>query len=199
MNLLLLIFTSFIFSNNIADTIWVDNPKSIINWTGYKISGSHNGKIKIKNGYILKNKNLITGGEILVDMNSISVDDIDSPKWNQDLVDHLKSEDFFDVKKFPLSTLRILSSKESFLKDKLNTNIEMLAELTIKNITHRIPIYLYIDFDKNISTGELILDRTKWNIKYGSSSFFDDLGDKAIYNDFVLNFQLFQNKSCFLK
>ena len=127
-------------------------------------------------------------------MNSISVDDIEHPDWNKSLVDHLKNEDFFDVKKFPTSKLKILSSKESSIKDKSNSNLEVSGELTIKDITNKIMFPLYVDFTNNTSVGELIIDRTKWNIKYGSSSFFDDLGDRAIYNDFILKFHLFPKK-----
>ena len=73
----------------------------------------------------------------------------------------------------------------------MNSNVVISGDLTIKGITNKVLIHSYIDFDKNTSIGELIIDRTKWGIKYGSSSFFDDLGDRAIYNDFILNFHLF--------
>ena len=192
--LFLLFFGSFIISEGIIDTVWIDNSISEVEWIGNKISGSHNGKVKIKNGYVLKKDDLLTGGEVIIDMESISVDDIKHEEWNLSLVEHLKNEDFFDVKKFPTATLKILSSQKSSIKDKLNSNIEILGELTIKNITNKIPMNLYIDFEKNISKGELIIDRTKWDIKYGSSSFFDNLGDRAIYNDFILKFDLSSKK-----
>jgi len=192
--LFLLFFASFIISEGIIDTVWIDNSISEVEWIGNKISGSHNGKVKIKNGYVLKKNDLLTGGEVIIDMESISVDDIKHEEWNLSLVQHLKNEDFFDVKNFPTATLKILSSQRSSIKDKLNSNIEILGELTIKNITNKIPMNLYIDFEKNISKGELIIDRTKWDIKYGSSSFFDNLGDRAIYNDFILKFNLSSKK-----
>jgi len=192
--LFLLFFASFIISEGIIDTVWIDNSISEVEWIGNKISGSHNGKVKIKNGYVLKKNDLLTGGVVIIDMESISVDDIKHEEWNLSLVQHLKNEDFFDVKNFPTATLKILSSQRSSIKDKLNSNIEILGELTIKNITNKIPMNLYIDFEKNISKGELIIDRTKWDIKYGSSSFFDNLGDRAIYNDFILKFNLSSKK-----
>ena len=185
-----LFFMSFLFSASIIDTVWIDVSASKIKWIGNKVSGSHNGQIKIKNGYVLKKDTLLVGGEVIIDMKSISVDDIEHPEWNTSLVEHLKNEDFFNVEKFPISTLKINSSKKSLINDKSNSNVEITADLTIKSITNEISVHSYIDFDKNMSTGELILDRTKWNIKYGSSSFFDDLGDRAIYNDFILNFSL---------
>ena len=186
----LFLFISSILATNVIDTIWIDISASKVKWIANKISGSHNGEIKIKNGYILKNDTSLVGGEIIIDMNSISVHDIEHPKWNQSLVEHLKTEDFFDVKKFPVAILQILSSKKSYINDKLNSNVEISGELTIKNITNKVLIHSYIDFNRNISEGQLIIDRTKWDIKYGSNSFFDNLGDKAIYDDFVLNFTL---------
>ena len=112
----------------------------------------NNGQIKIKDGYVLRDKHLITGGEIIVDMQSISVDDIKNSEKSGYLTSHLKNEDFFDVKNFPTSYLKILSSREILSKDRLNSNIEILAELTIKNITNKISIYSNVDFDKNISS-----------------------------------------------
>ena len=187
--IILFLIMSFIFPNSTIDTIWIDNSISKMGWTGYKVTGSHNGQIKIKNGYVLKSEDLITGGEIIIDMQSISVDDIKNPDKNQYLVSHLKNEDFFDVEKFPTANLKILSSKQSITTDKTNSNIEISAELTIKNITHKILFYSYVDFNKNTSKGQLIIDRTKWNIKYGSNSFYN-LGDRAIYDDFLLDFEL---------
>jgi len=193
--IILFIFIMNVFAlDKSLDTIWVDTSISKIEWVGNKVSGSHNGQVKIKNGYVLKREGLLVGGEIVVDMNSISVDDIEHPDWNKSLVDHLKNEDFFDVKKFPTSKLKILSSKESSIKDKSNSNLEISSKLTIKDITHEIVFHSYVDFNANTSVGELIIDRTKWDIKYGSSSFFDNLGDRAIYNDFILNFHLFPKK-----
>ena len=123
-------------------------------------------------------------------MQSITVDDIENPKKNGYLVSHLKNEDFFDVSKYPKAYLKILSSKKISSKDMINSNVSIIGELNIKGITNKVVINSNIDFDKNISRGQLIVDRTKWDIKYGSNSFYD-LGDRAIYDDFVLNFLLF--------
>ena len=188
------LFLSFTFSANVIDSIWIDTSISKIQWIGNKVSGSHDGHIKIKSGYVLKKNKVLVGGEIIMDMHSISVDDIEHPKWNQSLVDHLKNEDFFDVKKFQTATLTIVSSIKKQMNDKKNSNIEITGDLTIKGITKKVLIHSHIDFDKNISKGELVLDRTMWGIKYGSSSFFDDLGDRAIYDDFILNFDLLPEK-----
>ena len=189
-----LFLISFVFSLNVIDTVWIDSSTSKIEWIGNKVSGSHNGQVKIKSGYILKKDTTFVGGEIIVDMTSISVDDIEHPKWNLSLVEHLKNEDFFDIEKFPTAILKINSSKKHLINDKINSNVEISGDLTIKNITNKVLIQSHIDFTKNTSKGQLIIDRTKWDIKYGSSSFFEDLGDRAIYNDFILDFNLLPKK-----
>tara|TARA_B100001250_G_C19605522_1_gene702578 strand:+ start:43 stop:633 length:591 start_codon:yes stop_codon:yes gene_type:complete len=191
---LLCFLISALLPSSIIDTVWIDDTLSTMSWIGNKVTGSHNGKIKIKNGYILKKDDLLMGGEIIIDMNSISVDDIEHPKWNEGLVSHLKNEDFFHVDKFSVSKLKITSSRKSFIDDKMSSNIEIFSDLTIKNITKPISFHAYVDFERNESSGELIIDRTKWNIKYGSSSFFKDLGDRAIYDDFIINFKLVSKK-----
>ena len=189
----LFIFSSFIFSGSLIDTVWIDSSISKMSWIGYKVTGSHDGHIKIEEGYVLKKNNLIVGGEIVVDMESITVDDIKNTEKNGYLVSHLKNEDFFHVSEFPKAYLKILSSKEIFSEDMINSNIAIIGELTIKDITHKVKINSNIDFDRNISRGQLIVDRTRWNIKYASNSFYD-LGDRAIYDDFVINFLLFPQR-----
>ena len=75
-------FSSFIFSGSSIDTVWIDSSISKMNWIGYKVTGSHDGHIKIDEGYVLKKNNLIVGGEIVVNMESITVDDIKDVKSN---------------------------------------------------------------------------------------------------------------------
>ena len=82
-----------------------------MNWVGYKVTGSHDGHVEIEKGYIVKKDDLIIGGEVIIDMQSITVDDIKDVEKNGWLASHLKNEDFFDVIKFPKSRLKILSSK----------------------------------------------------------------------------------------
>ena len=191
--ILLLTFVSFVFSGSVIDTVWVDGSISKMNWIGYKVTGSHDGHIAIENGYVLKKNNLIVGGEIVIDMQSITVEDIKNPEKNGYLVSHLKNEDFFDVNKFPKANLKILSSKQISSKDMIDSNTAILGELSIKGITNKVTINSNIDFERNVARGQLIIDRTKWDIKYGSNSFYD-LGDRAIYDDFVINFLLFPKR-----
>ena len=191
--IILLICSSILLSASVVDTVWVDPSISKMNWVGYKITGSHDGHIAIEDGYVIKKDDLIIGGQIVVDMQSITVDDIKNIERNGYLVSHLKNEDFFDVDKFPKAYLQILSSKKISSEDMIGSNISIEGNLIIKDISNKVVINANVDFNKNISRGQLIIDRTKWDIKYASNSFYE-LGDRAMYDDFVINFLLFPKK-----
>ena len=93
---------------------------------------------------------------------------------------HLKSEDFFSIDNFTTSTLVFKS-----IASKGNNTYLINADLTIKGITNTIQFDLVVNGKK--ATAALNVNRTKYDIKYGSGSYFDDLGDKTIYDDFELN------------
>jgi len=157
--------------------------KSVLKWTGNKIGGSHNGEIKVKSGYVEFNKGEIIGGEVVMDMKSITNTDLKDEGSNQKLVGHLKSEDFFGVEKYPTSTFKI--TKASKFKDGKAT---LTGVLTIKGKSENI----LADVTKNGNTYSSLakVDRSKFDVRYGSKSFFDNLGDKAIDDTFILDIQL---------
>ena len=157
--------------------------ESIVKWTGNKITGSHNGEIKIKSGYLEIKDGTITSGKIEMDMNSITNKDLTDAEYNQKLVGHLKSDDFFGAEKFPTSTFEV--SKASKFKDGKAT---VSGKITIKGKTENITFEV---FQKgNVYTAQLNVDRSKFDVRYGSKSFFDDLGDKIIDDIFILDIKL---------
>lgn len=165
-------------------TYKVNPTASKIEWVGKKITGSHNGTIAAKNGNIVVTGDLVTGGEVVVDMNTITVTDIPAKEeGNGKLVGHLKSPDFFDTAKFAESKLVIKSSK------KVAKGLEVTGDLTIKGKTNPVTfVASLVKSDKGINLkSEVNVNRTKYDIKYGSGSFFKGLGDKAIHDDFTLN------------
>jgi polyisoprenoid-binding protein YceI len=169
----------FSFQNGIAQTYKIDISKSIIKWEGKKITGQHEGTINFKEGSIIfKNKKVI-GGSFTADMKSLSNTD-QTGNSKQKLEGHLKSEDFFNIDNFSTSTLVFKS-----IANKGNNIYLINADLTIKGITNSIQFDLIVTGKK--ATAALIVNRTKYDIKYGSGSYFDDLGDKTIYDDFELN------------
>ncbi|WP_036155969.1 YceI family protein [Maribacter forsetii] len=153
--------------------------ESSVTWKGYKVTGSHEGTINLKSGHLeMKGKKLI-GGEFVIDMTSISNNDLEAGKGKEKLEGHLKSADFFGVESNPTSKLTFTSVKA------MNDNsYTVTGDLTIKGITK--PVTLVVSMFENKATATLKVDRTKYDIKYGSGSFFDNLGDKAIYDDFDL-------------
>ncbi len=161
----------------------VNTKASVVNWTGKKIGGSHNGEIKVKSAYLEFSGSQISGGKIVMDMNSITNSDLEDEGYNQKLVGHLKSDDFFGVEKFPTSSFVI--TKASKFKDGKAT---VTGELTIKGKTEEISFYVLKSGDA--LTAKVEVDRSKFNVRYGSDSFFDNLGDKAIDDIFILDIKL---------
>lgn len=167
---------------NAQATLNADLQKTELNWVGEKVLGEHNGTIKLKNGWISLDNNRIISGEFTVDMTTIK-DDGASAK----LESHLKSEDFFGVEKFPESRI-VLKNSDPFDK---GTAI-VRGDLTIKGITHPIEFKAAIQKkeDGTWFYSSIIVDRTKYNVRYGSGSFFDNLGDRTIFDEFILKVNL---------
>ncbi len=165
----------------------IQQASSTVNWTGKKVLGLHTGSINIANGFIEITHNTIVGGEIQIDMTSIVITDIEDKKTHDDFLAHLKNDDFFSVDKFKTATLRVTGS------NKIETNkFRIDGILTIKEITHPISFIASVEVFTDFlhSLGEIVIDRTLYNIRYGSGKFIDNLSDKLIYDDFILQFKL---------
>jgi polyisoprenoid-binding protein YceI len=156
---------------------------SKIVWTGKKVGGSHTGHIKLLSGYLEKSGEAFVDGKFVADMTSISNTDIDDSDTRAKLVGHLKSDDFFSVDEYPNATLVI--EKGEKLAD--NT-YKFTGKLTIKGNTN--PVSFEARADGETFKGKLTVDRAKYNVRYGSGSFFDNLGDNLIYDDFDLDFEV---------
>ncbi len=152
-----------------------------VNWVGSKIVGSHNGTIDLEKGILIVNNDVVKGGKFFVDMTSINTTDLEGESKKK-LDSHLSNEDFFDVKNHPQAVLEFKKIK------KLGEGTyKVTADLTIKGITKPIDFTLYAQ--KGNAKAKLIVDRTHYGIQYGSSSFFDDLGNYAISDDFEISIQ----------
>lgn len=165
-----------------AQTKKVDASKSTINWVGKKVTGQHSGTVAIKSGALVFQKNALKGGTFTVDMTTINATDL-SGEYQGKLNGHLKNDDFFGTDKFPTSTLVFKS-----IAAKGNNVYTVTADLTIKGKTN--PVTFDITVNGNTATTSFKVDRTKYDIKYGSGSFFEGLGDKTIYDDFELTVSL---------
>ncbi|KJD34973.1 lipid-binding protein [Tamlana sedimentorum] len=166
----------------------VNTDASSIAWKGFKPTGEHFGTISLKNGSINLKDGKITAGNFIIDMGSIVVDDIPAEeKSNAKLVGHLSNSDFFDVEKFPTATFEITGVTENDGKTLLSGN------LTLKEATNNVtfPISVINEGDTvTLESETFTIDRTKWNVQYGSKSIFDNLGDKFINDDIELKVSL---------
>ncbi|RNL85652.1 YceI family protein [Sinomicrobium pectinilyticum] len=156
----------------------VDVTTSKITWKGYKVTGSHEGVISLKEGSLIFEGDKLTGGEFVVDMTSLTSTDLEGDSRSK-LDGHLKSDDFFGVETHPTSKLIITKVKASG-----KNAYKVTGDLTIKGKTH--PVTFDLSVYGNKATGALKIDRSKYDVRYGSGSFFDNLGDKTIYDEFDL-------------
>lgn len=179
--LALALLVSFSASMN-AQTKKIDASKSTINWVGKKVTGEHSGTVNLKEGSLVFKKKILVGGTFTVDMTTMTATDL-TGEYQGKLNGHLKSDDFFGTDKFQTSTLVFKK-----IAVKAAGVYIVTGDLTIKGIKESITFDLVTT--ANSATTSLKIDRTKYGIKYGSGSFFDNLGDKAIANEFELKVAL---------
>ena len=167
----------------------IDLKQSTVAWNGYKVTGKHNGLVNLKSGNLQFEGGKLTGGSFEIDMNSISCLDMTGEYANK-LVNHLKSDDFFGVANYPLvtfTTTRVVHQGQDLYKIEGN--------LTIKKITKSIRFNTKLKerAGRKELNAQIKLDRADFNVKFGSGSFFDNLGDKTIYDEFDINVTLVTN------
>lgn len=159
----------------------VDVSNSTVEWVGYNIKGQHNGVIQLKSGGLKFENEVLVGGSFVMDMTSIEVTDL-TGTGKVRLESHLKSDDFFGVEQFPDAKMTI--TKVS-VKD---TGYLVTGDFTIKDTTH--PINFVFNVEDKMASAKLKIDRSKFNVRFRSGSFFDNLGDKLIYDEFDINVTL---------
>lgn len=172
-------------------TYKVDTNSSSVVWTGYKVTGKHTGTIKIKNGMLSMDAGVITGGSFEIDMNSVKDTDMEG-EYAGKLEGHLKSDDFLGVASFPTASFVITKAIPQDSKG----NYKILGNLTIKGITKEVKFFANAAEANGTvnAAGKITIDRSEFNMRYGSGSFFDGLGDKTIYDEFDLQVTLVAKK-----
>ena len=175
---------AFLFSaqNVQAQEKAIDVAASNIHWTGKKVTGQHEGNISLKSGSLILDNGAVSGGNFVVDMTSMTCTDLEG-EYAGKLIGHLISDDFFDVDSHPEATL-VFTNVDA----KGNGVYAVTGDFTIKGITKEASFDLTVA--GNEATAKVIIDRSKHDIRYGSNSFFDNLGDKVIYDDFELDVTL---------
>jgi polyisoprenoid-binding protein YceI len=184
----LLAFAAVSFAERPTAQEYKVNPKeSSLNWKGKKVTGEHTGNINLASGSLTWDGKTLKGGNFDIDVTSITVTDLTDPGSNAKLLGHLKSDDFFGVEKFPKASFIITS-----VVAKGDNNYAVKGKLTIKGITNDVefPAQVKAEGKKILATAKILVDRTKYNIKFRSANFFENLGDKAIADDFELDVKL---------
>jgi polyisoprenoid-binding protein YceI len=168
----------------------IDPKESVVEWKGSMLIGSdnHTGYVYISKGEMMIENGQLVGGIAEVDMNTIEDKDHGS---DNNLINHLKDPDFFDVKKFPFSTIAITRVASINAEDK-----EITGNLTIRGITHPVTFPAKMEVKDGIvkANGKLVIDRTKWGVRYKSGKFYDYLADKAIADSVEFNIKIVAKK-----
>lgn len=175
----------------VANSYKVDTNSSVIVWTGYKVTGKHTGTVKIKNGTLSTDNGVLTGGSFEVDITSITCTDMEG-EYAGKLVGHLKSDDFLGAATYPTASFVITKAIPQDSKG----NYKILGNLTIKGITKEVKFFANVAEANGVvnAAGKITIDRSEFNMRYGSGSFFDGLGDKTIYDEFDLQVTLVAKK-----
>lgn len=159
----------------------VDTSKSTFEWKASKVTGKHNGMVPLKSGSLEVKDGKVVGGEFVANLKDFTIIDL-SGEWATKFITHMKSEDFFEVKKFPTAKMKIKSVKGT----------KATGDLTIKGKTNEVTFEM--KESKGTYVGTLKFDRTKFDMKYGSNNFFKNLGDKAINDEVIVEYKLVLKK-----
>ncbi|WP_151088908.1 YceI family protein [Hymenobacter baengnokdamensis] len=165
---------------------------STLGWEGKAVTHGHTGTIQFTSGDLQVRGNQIVGGSAVVDMKTIKATDITDAANHAKFVGHMSSDDFFNAEKFPTSTFKITSVTPIKGAAADADNVTITGDMTIKGTTQKVsfPAKAGVKNDIAAVTGKATIDRTKFGLKYGSKTFFDSIGDKAIYDTFDLTFNV---------
>jgi polyisoprenoid-binding protein YceI len=185
-----LMFAGSSFTGKLNPSFKVNVAKTSVKWFATKVTGKHDGAVKLASGTLETNGKQVTGGQFEIDMNSITCRDLEDKETNGKFIGHMKSPDFFDVANHKTAKFEIMK-----VVPKSGNEYEVSGKMTIKGISNE------ITFPANITTSakevkanaKITLDRTKWDVRYGSGKFFEGLGDKIIHDDFVIELDMVAN------
>ena len=173
------------------DHVKVNTSNSTVKWKGSKVTSYHEGNIKLSSGKLILEHGKLVGGEFEIDMTTIVNTDIEDKESRLKLEGHLKNKDFFNVNEHKTASLMITTVK--LIEE---SSYELQADLTIKGITHEIKFNADVKIKGTafLAIARIKIDRTKWDIKYNSGSFFDGLGDYLILDEIEFDVYLLSVK-----
>ena len=165
---------------------------STLGWEGKAVTHGHNGTMQFSGGDLEVKNGMVVGGMATVDMKTLKATDITDQENHAKFVGHMSSDDFFSADKYPTSTFKITSVTPIAGAAANANNATIAGDMTIKGVTNRISFPAKVGVKNGVAaaTGKVTIDRTKYGLKYGSKTFFDSIGDKAIYDEFTLDFNV---------
>jgi len=181
-----------LLSSVLAGDYMADTSASSLHWKGTKVGGFHEGSLSLKSGSLKIVDGDLKGGSFEIDLGTINTTDLTGGKKKK-LDGHLRSKDFFSVKKFPVADLKITSVSAGDSKG----TFDVKANLSIKGISKPVSFKAKLSGsgDSMKATAKVVVDRANYDIKFKSGSFFENLGDKLIHDDFEVDVALVLKKS----
>jgi polyisoprenoid-binding protein YceI len=187
-------------SSNASESYSVVAGQSVINWEGYKPTGTHSGTVNISEGtFAMKNGN-IESGQFTIDMSTITNADLEG-KMKENLEAHLKGtvdekrNDFFDIRTYPTGGFAI-TKVTKLMNDPEATHI-INGNLTLRDITKQVSFRAKIESNGGrllASSVPFQIDRTEWNIQFKSKKFFDNLKDNFVNDEIGIRINLVAKK-----
>ncbi len=171
----------------------IDKKESMVTWKCsmvFENKGGHTGYVSLSKGELMVENGQLVGGTVDVDMNTIADEKHAS---DNDLVEHLKSSDFFDAEKFPISRFAIVKVVSA---DGGNGNVNVTGILTIKGIMQTVTFPAKVEVKGGVVTanGKVTIDRAQWDVRYKSGTFFADLADEAISDKIEFDMKIVAKK-----
>ncbi len=162
----------------------VDTEKSVIEWVGRNPNTRHFGTLRLSEGSISIRDGSITGSFTL-DMQSIVNHSLAGDPLREVLEAHLASDDFFFVQRFPMARFTIQSGH--FVEEPTLSapNVRVMGDLELRGLKRDIAFDATLN---NLADGAFVaeahfdIDRTQWEIIYGSSRYFEHLGMHLVFD-----------------
>ena len=169
----------------------VDATASKVVWTGTQITGPHSGTINVADGQVEWSTEGLAGATMTLDMSSIKNTDM-KEELAAKLEGHLKSADFFNAAEFKTATFQTTDVSKIDGAESGKPNYTVTGDLTIKGITKPITfdVLAWRDGKTDRVAGNAVFNRAHYDVRHGSASFFNDIGDKMIEDNVELTFDL---------
>lgn len=182
-------------TQNSPEAYQVQQQLSTLGWIGKKVTGKHNGTLDLQDGQIIVQNEQVVGGTFVFDMHTMKDDDIKDASLNAKLIGHLKSDDFFAVERFPTAVFAIKSVRQT-PPDVNGNNAIIFGVMSIKGQQKSLifPAKVGVKNGLAAASGTATINRTEYDVRYGSKSFFGSIGDKAIDDEFTVSFNVIARK-----